>query len=147
MASIVSNIRETSHRDNLAILERSKKLAETTNADPNDLPSYESLFPPAISTLPNANVTPSLYGNTSESTEISFPESVPQDAPAVSDKYEPSLWYYEPGTNPVVYELGQKVTNPFTEPLRALQTDGDRKKLKSVVTRNDLYRKYKLNEV
>ena len=144
MASIVATIRETSHHDNLAIMERSKKVAESLNSNGNDLPSYEDLFPNPLSALPNPTVTPSLYGNTSEVSDSSIPESGASKIGQIDDgsKYQPSLWYYEPGNNPVTYVMGQKVTNPFTEPLRALQSDGDRKKLKHVVTRNDSYRKF-----
>ena len=135
MASIVANIREINHRDNLAIMEKQKKIAESMETAVDELPTYESLFPNPISSTPNENLTPSLHGNVSEASEISFPESIKVEQPIPGAKYEPSAWYYEPGNNPVVYQLGQKVTNPFTDPLRALQTDGDRKKLKQVVTR------------
>ena len=52
--------------------------------------------------------------------------------------YDPSNWYYEPGPNPVPYEMGRKVMNPFTDKLRQLQSTGDKQKLKQVVTRNGL---------
>ena len=50
-------------------------------------------------------------------------------------EYDPSNWYYEPGPNPVPYEMGRKVMNPFTDTLRQLQSTGDKQKLKQVVTR------------
>ena len=141
MASIVANIREINHRDNLAIMAKQKKIADSMETRIDDLPSYEDLFPNPLSSSPNVNMTPSLHGNVSEASTNSIPESNKSDQLTSGSKYVPSNWYYEPGNNPIVYELGQKVTNPFTDPLRALQTDGDRKKLKQVVTRNDFYRK------
>ena len=53
-------------------------------------------------------------------------------------EYDPSNWFYEPGPNPVPYEMGRKVMNPFTDSLRQLQSSGDKQKLKQVVTRNKL---------
>ena len=116
-------------------------IAEKLMTEDDDLPSYSSLFPTPISTLPlsNSKLTDSVCGNASNASEISLPASVTKDGTndnGIDGKYHPSLWYYESGNNPVSYIMGQKVTNPFTPPLRVLQSDGDRKKLKKVVTRN-----------
>ena len=134
MASIVSTIRENDRRAHEA-----RQIPDRLVAAGDDLPSYESLFPPAISSEPPKQVTPSLVGQTSEVSEDSIPESSSSKIGQIDPgaKYQPSMWYYEPGENPIRYELGQKVSNPFTEPLRALQTEGDRKKLKQIVTRHD----------
>ena len=119
--------------------EEAEKIAEHLDTD---LPTYDSLFPTPIASAPV--IAESLQGNASQVSESSIPESCSSKIGQMDlgSKYEPSLWYYEPGNNPVTYELGQRVSNPFTAPLRALQSDADRKKLKRVVTRNDFTAKY-----
>ena len=137
MASIVATIRSNDQR---AQREKAEAEAESisTKLVPagEELPSYESLFPAPISAIPNPGVTPSLYGQTSKVSDDSVSSYASKiDQNDVSDQYQPSLWYYEPGPNPIPYEMGQRVSNPYTDSLRALQTDGDRKRLKKIVTR------------
>ena len=116
--------------------EKAAKIGEHLDTE---LPTYESLFPTPIASVPSAIIAESLQGNASQASDLSFPESCASKIGQINkgSSYEPSLWYYEAGTNPIQYELGQRVSNPFTAHLRALQTDADRKKLKQVVTRND----------
>ena len=137
MRTIVDTIRSNDQRHHAEKAEKAISTHLLSVGD--DLPSYESLFPNPISAKPNPEVTPSLYGQTSETSDESVPDSLSSKSCQMDlgAKYQPSMWYYEPGENPIVYEAGKKVSNPFTAPLRALQTDGDRKKLKGIVTRID----------
>ena len=141
MAPLVAKTR----RDDAAFHQAQKEKAQREKAEKigehldTELPTYESLFPTPIASVPTAIIAESLQGNASQASDPSLPDSCASKIGQIDtgDSYEPSLWYYEAGTNPIQYELGQRVSNPFTAPLRALQTDADRKKLKKVVTRND----------
>ena len=77
----------------------------------------------------------SMAGNTSDSGSQDSLVAAYDNKMDLGLEYDPSNWYYEPGTNPISYQMGQKVMNPFTEPLRRLQSAGDKQKLKQVVTR------------
>ena len=148
----MAELEAKTRRDDAAFHQRQREKNERKEAEniaehlDSDLPTYESLFPAPIASAPI--IAESLQGNASQASESSIPESCSSKIGQMDlgNKYEPSLWYYEPGTNPVKYELGQRVSNPFTTPLRALQTDADRKKLKQAVTRNDFTAKYFISE-
>ena len=143
MRSVVADIRSWDAADKRRLAD--KRLTEKAETEP---PSYESLFPTSnandavpCSQLPpsSSKLTESLQGNESESGSQN--SIVTQAAKLDLDRdYDPSMWYYESGPNPIPYDMGRKVTSPFTSSLQTLLSVGDKKKLKEISLRS--FQKY-----
>ena len=136
MTSICADIADSQVR----LTEYVSKKKEEQGSPP---PSYQELFPTALHHAPIAPApgnfvpinTDSVVGNPSETaSQDSIAAACDQKLDLGAD-YKPSMWYYEAGPNPIPYEIGRKISNPFTDNLRSCQTDGDKKKLKEVVSR------------
>ena len=127
MRTIVADIRKNDQR-------RLEALKSQESSPP---PQYETLFPERTPChqLPLPVPKPeSVAGNASQTSDASLSGQVAAKMELGTD-YDPSLWYYEPGPNPIPYDMGKKVINPFTDNLRTLQNKGDKAKLKDLSVR------------